>query len=213
MNASLHIYSGLCGLLFSRCRGGRARSFPEEAAGASCLKQCSEGYYIQAQDEGSNIAMAYPVQKVCAWSKAHDVDSIDAEECPDVRLVCAKPFGVFPNACSGTAHLAKPWFVSFYSFSKETAPGTFETSLQTRVLVDRDTTCAGTYQSLSCNPGSKSTPGFPKHTCICTHICIYVYIYICMYIYIYVCLCVRCVFRHVPTCSWCGTLNPKPPKP
>ncbi|CAE7306162.1 unnamed protein product [Symbiodinium necroappetens] len=92
--------------------------------------------------------MAYPVQKVCAWSKAHDVDSIDAEECPDVRLVCAKPFGAFPNACSGTAHLAKPWFVSFYSFSKETAPGTFETSLQTRVLVDRDTTCAGTYQKM-----------------------------------------------------------------
>lgn len=118
----------------------------KEAAGASCLTQCSEGYYIQAQDEGSNIAIAYPVQKVCAWSKARDVDSIDAEECPDVRLVCAKPFGAFPNACSGTAHLAKPWFVSFYSFSKETAPGTFETSLQTRVLVDRDTTCAGTYQ-------------------------------------------------------------------
>ena len=83
------------------------------------MKQCAEGYYIEAQDEGPDIAMAYPVQRVCTWRKAGDVDFIDAEECPDVRLVCAKPFGVFPNACSGTAHLAKQWFVSFYSFSKE----------------------------------------------------------------------------------------------
>ena len=120
------------------------------------MKQCAEGYYIEAQDEGPDMAMAYPVQRVCTWRKAGDVDFIDAEECPDVRLVCAKPFGVFPNACSGTAHLAKQWFVSFYSFSKETAPGTFETSLQTRVVVDRDTTCAGTYQSHRCNPRIES---------------------------------------------------------
>eukprot|EP00438_Fugacium_kawagutii_P005816 Skav230519 [mRNA] locus=scaffold4943:103944:107044:+ [translate_table: standard] len=111
---------------------------PDEEARAviACFHECAATYTV-GWAEGKNWTAALATPKL---QKCSNMDVI----CAPVPLACSKPFGEFPNSCSGVVAMAMPLYVAFYSYAKE-VDGKVETILDTQVMVDKDTVCAGLY--------------------------------------------------------------------
>jgi len=120
--------------------GVAAMTAPEEKQLAQCLHECWASYVITSQPaKGANAALAKPERDSCSTN----FEIV----CSTVELSCAKPFGEFPNACSGTVPLAQmqAYYLAFYAYSQDAGGGNSYKVLQSRVVRDKDTICSGTY--------------------------------------------------------------------
>ncbi|CAE7367033.1 unnamed protein product [Symbiodinium sp. CCMP2592] len=124
--------------------GVAAMTAPEEKQLGECLHECWASYVITSQPaKGANAALAKPERDSCSTN----FEII----CSTVELSCTKPFGEFPNACSGTVPLAQmqpnAYYLAFYAYSQEAGGGNSEKVLATRVVTGKEPPeiCSGTY--------------------------------------------------------------------
>lgn len=108
------------------CSPDSVPQVPDKEARAviSCFHECAATYTV-GWAEGKNWTAALATPKL---EKCSNMDVI----CAPVPLACSKPFGEFPNSCSGVVAMAMPFYVAFYSYAKE-VDGKVQTILDTQV--------------------------------------------------------------------------------
>ena len=121
----------------------------QDASIAQCFHECAA---VQYELEGGftpskpNMVNAHPKQGSTCSNPQRPLT------CGAFVLTCSKPFGEFPNACSGKSDLKEfittygRFYVALYAFRNATEDGASQPTLVTRVVADATTMCSGAYK-------------------------------------------------------------------